>query len=145
MTWVFLSLAVLAGYGSYRHWGGPRYELAMGLFFLTGGLALAALFTWVWQVMEARYDAFTAECMQDHKHYECVTIWRASTPRYDPADRHPGPRDQVAEQQLQAPFLATRPQIGGFDQSSIPRHAVGPCRAQGGRKMKPALPDRDDP
>jgi hypothetical protein len=41
-------------------------------------LALVAFLVWAWRHGDARYAEFMSGCEQDHKHYECMLLWRAS-------------------------------------------------------------------
>ena len=46
-------------------------------------LALVASLVWAWRHADAQYAEFMTGCEQDHKHYECMLLWRASR-RDDP-------------------------------------------------------------
>jgi hypothetical protein len=46
-------------------------------------IGFVLLCVWAWQRGEATYAEFMNGCEQDHKHYECMLLWRAS--------RHDGP------------------------------------------------------
>jgi hypothetical protein len=56
-------------------------------------LAFVALLAWAWRQADARYAEFMTGCEQDHKHYECMLLWRASR-RDDP----PTPRPPIVVQ-----------------------------------------------
>jgi len=54
-----------------------RFTILMSSFFtvVIGGIVAA-----VWyaaSVGAARYDRFMAQCMEDHKEYQCTAMWRA--------------------------------------------------------------------
>jgi hypothetical protein len=41
-------------------------------------LGLVAVVAWAWRQADARYAEFMTGGEQDHKHYECMLLWRAS-------------------------------------------------------------------
>jgi hypothetical protein len=47
-------------------------------------LAVVALVIWAWRQADANYAEFMSGCERDHKHYECMLLWRASR-RDDPS------------------------------------------------------------
>ena len=46
-------------------------------------LAFAGLVVWAWAQRDAVYAEFMSGCEQDHKHYECMLLWRASDRKSD--------------------------------------------------------------
>lgn len=54
-----------------------RLYLALGVAVLAIMLALGALVGWVVHRSNAQYAEFMQGCLQDHKKYECMAIWRA--------------------------------------------------------------------
>jgi DUF1365 family protein len=74
----------------------PRALIIVGLVTLSVVLGLVWLCVAAWRQSEAVYAEFMSGCEQDHKHYGCMLLWRATrhddpivvpTPAYVPNSR----------------------------------------------------------
>ena len=54
-----------------------RLPLVVGTAVLVIGLVFGALVGWVAYRSGAEYAEFMRGCLQDHKKYECIAMWRA--------------------------------------------------------------------
>jgi hypothetical protein len=60
-----------------------RTHMIMALFVITLVIIVVAIGVVAWRHGETVYAEFMSGCEQDHKHYECMLLWRASK-RDDP-------------------------------------------------------------